>query len=777
MESKRLSVCIIAKNEAENIGRCINSVGVLADEIIVLDTGSKDGTPEIACSLGAKVITTQWEDDFSKARNLSLEHAEGEWVLVLDCDEELDPNSKNELEKILEIEGPEAYFLQIVNTTAEGMELIVPGLRLFRNRKEYRFEGRIHEQILAAIGQHCNQNQILQSSVSIIHHGYDHHLADIPAKIHRNMRILESIPEDKRDGFYFYNLGTEYLRYGQREEALKHFLKAAPLTHPGQGYGPIMIKRIITLLFELGKYRQALHNLEHYQSIYNDFTDLVLLTGVCHFICGRYSEAKKIIKQYLDMPPAPHWYPMERSVLNQSPEMLLEIAGQHAVVRDYDPLSVCIIGNNEAANLARCIKSVNEIAAQVIYIDTGSSDNSLEIASELGAEIHSITWKNDFAFTRNYALEQVRGDWVLVLDADEVLLESSVPAVIRAIKGKSSPAYLVKIHTPLDKSSSALNSQLSGRVRVFRSGARYQGALADELFFEGPDFQPEPIPDLEIMHFHFQYPPMQIIDKAKTWEDIILLAFPDESPMRYFMLGSEAFYAQDPHKAIAYLKESFELGLKDNSAAYYYLILSLTNIGEYDSAIRIAEKAQTVFPDYTDLFYLKAMAHGLVGQLREAEVLLLQCLQMGGSAWWKYLSSPGTGHFKALLSLGAVYARQGKLGEAIDVFIQAAKLPQSTEQAIEHLVALQGVANFQIETLLRDQGLVDWRNLAIVAQTYVKMEKRIESWECLRCLDEQEVTDQQECLNRMIIIMETHLFNIKRQLVKYIPDHLILKYI
>ena len=779
MERKRLSLCMIAKNEAENIGRCIKSVKYLADEIIVVDTGSMDRTVEIAQSLGAKVIAMKWEDDFSKARNLSIEHANCDWVLYLDCDEELKAESLTELEKILTTEGPEAYFFQIINTTAEGMELTVPGLRLFRNRKEYRFTGCIHEQILPAILQHYDHNRVLQSKVLVHHFGYNQKLTNISAKIQRNMRILENIPEEQRDGFYYYNLGTEYLRLCKREEALVHFTKSAALTNPGQGYGPIMIKRMITLLFELGKYRQAQQYLEHYRGIYKDYTDLVLLAGICHFMCGRYSEAGNIIKEYLGLPSSPQWYPIESAFITQTPEELIELADQHTVMKDYPALTICIIGNNEAATLATCIKSVNEIASQVVYVDTGSTDKSGEIAFELGAEVYFAPWEYDFSTIRNYALDKAQGEWILVLDADEVLPETSVMAVIRAVKSESSPAYLVKVNTPLDQNQSAQNWQLSGSVRLYRNKMlRYQGVLAEQLLFKGSDaiFEPELISDLEIVHLHFQSSFEHVSEKRKIWEETILRKWSEDIATKHFLLGKEAFYAQETPKAAEYFGLCFEAGFNKDSAAFYYYTLSLINSGQYEQAIKIAEEGQKTFPDYTDLCYLTGIAYGLNGQVKEAEGMMLECLKMGEAAWWRYLCSPGTGHYKALLSLGTIYVQQGRLQEAVNVFLQAAKTPPSSEQAIAHLAALQGGMNVPIDVLLKNQGLFNWRNTIIVAQTFAKMGNRMKSWECLRLLDDQTV-DQPEFLERMIGLVETLVFNVKGQLVKHISDHPIFKYV
>ena len=68
-----VSLCVIARNEAATLGRCLESVRELADELIVVDTGSADATPEVARRAGARVISSVWEDDFSRARNRALD--------------------------------------------------------------------------------------------------------------------------------------------------------------------------------------------------------------------------------------------------------------------------------------------------------------------------------------------------------------------------------------------------------------------------------------------------------------------------------------------------------------------------------------------------------------------------------------------------------------------------------------------------------------------------------------------------------------------------------
>lgn len=100
-----ISLCMIVKNEADNLARCLRSARGAADEIIIVDTGSTDATRSIARSFGARIIDYPWNGDFAAARNAGLALAQGTWILVLDADEELEPGSRDEPAGVREAYG------------------------------------------------------------------------------------------------------------------------------------------------------------------------------------------------------------------------------------------------------------------------------------------------------------------------------------------------------------------------------------------------------------------------------------------------------------------------------------------------------------------------------------------------------------------------------------------------------------------------------------------------------------------------------------------------
>src|SRR5690606_7038665 len=146
----RLSVCVIAKNEEKFLGQCLRSIKGIASQIIVVDTGSTDRTVAIAEEHGAEVHHFTWCDDFSAARNAALEHATGDWVLVLDADEELSPEGIAELKQAMNAANTISWRLPIVDAGKESEGCTyVP--RLFRNAPGLFYVSRVHEQIFSSV--------------------------------------------------------------------------------------------------------------------------------------------------------------------------------------------------------------------------------------------------------------------------------------------------------------------------------------------------------------------------------------------------------------------------------------------------------------------------------------------------------------------------------------------------------------------------------------------------------------------------------------------------
>jgi len=248
---RRLALVVIARDEAGRIGRLLDSVRPWVDDMLVLDTGSQDGTPQVARAHGARVEFFTWCDDFSAARNRALELAAADWHLVLDADEWL-------------IEGGEA--LQALRDTPPGF---VGALKL-RDRFDLapgqsgeaiawlsrvlpgpvRYAGRVHEQPQHGL-------PVRRLPLVVRHDGYiGERLAD---KRGRNRRLLEqALAEAPDDAYLWYQLGKDCAVYDEFEAAEDAFAHACQL--PAAATAPWwldLVSRRLFALKSLGRHADA----------------------------------------------------------------------------------------------------------------------------------------------------------------------------------------------------------------------------------------------------------------------------------------------------------------------------------------------------------------------------------------------------------------------------------------------------------------------------------------------------------------------------------------
>ena len=227
----RLSVCLIVRNEESFIGRCLASVRNLASHIVMVDTGSSDRTVAIAKEHGAEVHSFAWNDNFSDARNVALARATGDWILMLDADEELPESEHDKLRAEMQDPGVLGYRLPIVNhgMEAEGIAYVP---RLFRNAPGLFYVGRVHEQVFPSVVVRCGEwgLQTKLGTATILHYGYDAAVVRNRQKISRNLNLLlQAVKELPDEPNLEMNLGLELIRSGKLDEGVKHYLVAFDL--------------------------------------------------------------------------------------------------------------------------------------------------------------------------------------------------------------------------------------------------------------------------------------------------------------------------------------------------------------------------------------------------------------------------------------------------------------------------------------------------------------------------------------------------------------------
>jgi glycosyltransferase involved in cell wall biosynthesis len=228
-QSAVCSLNMIVKNEAENIAAALDSVDDIMDEIVVCDTGSADATTEIVKTYGATVVSMEWQDDFSAARNAALAQSTGTWVLWMDADDRLKPESRRHLADLIETAQPHAAAFRVVNIQDNSQGAHFMQVRLFPRINGARFERRIHEQISSSLGR-LGVPYMEHHSIVIFHAGYNDPATNRKKARRNKPLIMAEIAENPQSPVLLLSLADCHMILGESKEALAAYERL--ISHP-----------------------------------------------------------------------------------------------------------------------------------------------------------------------------------------------------------------------------------------------------------------------------------------------------------------------------------------------------------------------------------------------------------------------------------------------------------------------------------------------------------------------------------------------------------------
>lgn len=316
--TKNLSLCMIAKDESEWIGRALNCVQDLVDEIIVVDTGSTDNTTDIAKAAGASVYHFEWNDDFSAPRNFSLQKAKYDWILVLDADEMLSEEDCLKVHRLMNEKDTCYYLTQrhyVFDATVAGFtpckgdhstfELNYPGYfesslcRLFPNHRGVSYRGRIHELVEESVREQPNLE--LKHSGLVLHH-YGNVRESIRMRAKSELYIdlgMKKAAETGGDWKAWYELGVEAVRLGELELSREALTTAASLK---DDFCPTMVS-LGQVLGSLGRFDEAIEYLKKAITLKPRHPEAHCNLAVAYLCSGSPIRAEAHFKRAIELKP------------------------------------------------------------------------------------------------------------------------------------------------------------------------------------------------------------------------------------------------------------------------------------------------------------------------------------------------------------------------------------------------------------------------------------------------------------------------------------------
>lgn len=348
-------------------------------------------------------------------------------------------------------------------------------------------------------------------------------------------------------------------------------------------------------------------------------------------------------------------------------------------------VSACVIARNEEKNIARCIRSFRNFVDEIVVVDTGSTDGTVSIAEGLGARVLHFEWCDDFAAAKNFALDQVSGDWIVFPDADEYFCEECAPKIRESIGVAERGGYslISCVLRNIDPENPDCKIPESLATRILKKGVRYRYAIHEEPYADGK----AKILFAEKFRFfmvHTGYSPRISPDKAKRNLAILLREITRETdPMRR---GVYDLYLSDSYMTLRKFDKCYEAAARyaefsrqnhfimigKAAKAYWNLLLCCRQLDKSMAEIEEwTRQFETDFPDNPDADYARAQLFRDQRKNAGAEAAFRRSMKRAEEYAGAEPCQIAAVLFETSLDIGTSLERQCRASEAMDWYYQA----------------------------------------------------------------------------------------------------------
>ncbi|KOA20249.1 SPBc2 prophage-derived glycosyltransferase SunS [Clostridium homopropionicum DSM 5847] len=364
-------------------------------------------------------------------------------------------------------------------------------------------------------------------------------------------------------------------------------------------------------------------------------------------------------------------------------------------------VSLCMIVKNEEKYLPQCLKSIKDIVDEIIIVDTGSTDRTVDIAKSFGAKVYYFQWNNNFSEARNESLKHATKDWILILDADDELYtkdQENLKDLLTKQLDENAIYFFETLNyygSTIDDNSITVN--LNPRLFKNNQGTHYEGEIHNQLVHSENKYN---LIYKFVQIHHYGYMENSISSKNKRNRNITLLKKQiEENPddvFAYFNLGTEYAALNDERTALEHYYKSFENFDPLNGYSFLLILrIAILNhkIKDYNTSLKFINIGIEHYPKFTDLYFLKSLIFRDTNMPMYQIKALEKCIELGEP-------SPdlkcfyGVGTFKAYYELGNAYIKLKDYDTAYNYFIEAMKSkPDFIEPiyCIGHILKIQNI--------------------------------------------------------------------------------------
>ena len=350
-------------------------------------------------------------------------------------------------------------------------------------------------------------------------------------------------------------------------------------------------------------------------------------------------------------------------------------------------ISLCMIVKNEERFLAECLRSVRDVVDEINVVDTGSTDRTVEIAREFGANVVFREWRNDFGWARNESLAFATRRWTLVLDADEEIAPESL-ALLRALR--ETPADLtgvyVRIQNLVDDASGASSTMTHVLARIFPTAPRirYRNVIHESVVVDGGEHLYSVMSPILVRHKGYTAAMMDARAKNERNKPLLARALEEASgdAFSWFNFGIAAISAADFDTGIEALEKMF--AMPGPARAFfpigYVMLASAYADGRKDveRAIEILDEALARFPAHPNVLFTRAHLLGILERYDEARAIYDEVMAGAFDAARHSMVDDEIWTWKSPLNVASTYVKEKRFAEAVPWFERAlASKPES----------------------------------------------------------------------------------------------------
>lgn len=335
------------------------------------------------------------------------------------------------------------------------------------------------------------------------------------------------------------------------------------------------------------------------------------------------------------------------------------------------PISICMIGKNEEKHLGECLQRLAPLNCELVFVDTGSTDNTVAIASKFTSNIHYFNWIDDFSAARNFALSKASHDWILSIDCDEYLEDSEdvgklLPAFCKTLAGRTESIGTITINNRyILNNESTITKGVVARF-FCKAFAQFNGAVHEQILPYCGGLAPRFTTPFHFLHVGY-YGEDTIKRKAKR--NLALLHSDlnkkGPTPYLYYQIGQSYYSMADYEHALEY----FNLGLSmDVNPEYDYVQLmvesygyTLLNLNMLQTALGL-EGIYDSFCQHADFVFLMGLIYMKTGLFDKAVKEFLKASAFSDS------SVRGVNSYMAYYNIGVIYECTGHRKEAVEYY-------------------------------------------------------------------------------------------------------------